>query len=295
MVMAGSKGGSPDPMKFFNQWMSGNMPSAGGSRNTSGLQGDVYMGTRDKQVRARGYGDHTRTVKVPKVVSADDAYKQFFKWGEKKRQDFIAQGILGGLLNEGAGVMEASRVWKTMVTEAAAYNDAGQQVSPWDIMSSYVKSSGGQNAWVQKGVFEINTQTGEQRYVGPGTYLGDGRAQQTDTRVDLTDPRTAQTIAMRAFQQAMGRNPNQGELTTFAAALAKAEKSNPISATTTTQYNMETGQVISQDSTTSGGLTAEARAMMGENQAKKDPEYGAYQAATTYQNALMQAVYGAPE
>lgn len=294
MALDKGSGGKPRGAEALEKLLAG-LGGGGQQTSISGLKGEVFMGTKKQQIRTRAYGDHTRTIKVPKTMSANDAYMQFFEWTEKKRKDFIAQGVLGGLLREGAGVMEASQVWKSMVSEAALYNAAGNNVTPWDIMSGYVKSSGGADAWVQQGVFEINTVTGERRYVGPGVYLGDGVAQQTDTRVDLTDPRTAQAIVTRAFQQAMGRNPQQGELSKFAAALTKAEKANPLTQTVTTTYNTETGQPISQNSVTSGGLTAEARAMIGENQAKKDPEYGAYQAATTYHDALMQAVYGSPE
>lgn len=288
MALDKSSGGG-EPPEWVKDIVAAAEAGAGQQQSISGLQGNVYMGTKKQQVRARGYGDHTRTVRVPNTMSANDAYMQFFQWNDKKRKDFIAQGILGGLLNEGAGMMEASKVWKAMVGEAAMYNAAGTQISPWDIMSGYVKQSGGAGAWVRQGDFEINSVTGERRYVGPQFKTT------TDTRVDLTDPRTAQAIATQVFQRAMGRNPKQGELERFAAALAKAEKANPITSVVTTEFDTTTGEAIGQNTVTSGGMTAEARAMIGENQAKKDPEYGAFQAATTYQGALEALVFGSPE
>jgi hypothetical protein len=113
--------------------------------------------------------------------------------------------------------------------------------------------------------------------------------------VDLTDPDTARAISTKLFQDLMGRDPGEGELTAFANALSAAEQSSPVVATTTTQYDMETGQPISSESTQAGGVTAEGKAYIQEQQLKKKKEYGAYQAATTYQGAFENLVFGSPE
>lgn len=259
--------------------------------------GKVYMGKGYNSA----YGPHGGSGGVAPDkghdlwVSTKEAESEFYKWSSKKQSDFTAQGILSGLLKLGDGPMEAGSLWKKLVKEASNYGAAGQKVTPIDLMASYVKASGGANAWTQQGVFEINTQTGERRYVGPGTYLGDGKSQQTDSRVDLTDPDTARAVATKLFQDMMGRDPGQGELGSFASALHSAEEASPVVSTTTTQYDLETGQPIGSDTTQSGGLTSEARSYIGEQQVKKKKEYGAYQAATTYQNAFDALIFGGPE
>jgi hypothetical protein len=228
-------------------------------------------------------------------MSIGEAEQEYYKWSSRQQKAFVDQGILSGLLKLGDGPMEGAALWKKLVKEAGQYGKAGKKVSPIDLMASYVKAHGGANAWKQAGVFEINTVTGERRYVGPGTYLGGGKAQQVDTRVDLTDPDTARAVATRLFQDMMGRDPGAGELGAFASALHQAEQANPVVSTTTTQYDLETGQPVSSSTQQSGGLTAEARAYIGEQQIKKKKEYGVFQAVTTYQNALESLVFGAPE
>ncbi|MFF9268623.1 hypothetical protein [Streptomyces rochei] len=276
----------PDPyLKALEQFAA----SGGKSKDP----GRVYMGPNKPPVRAEGRGYHQP--KGDWWVSTEEATQDYYRWSQKQQSDFVAQGVLTGLLKLGDGPLEGAALWKKLVKEASAYGAAGQKVSPVDLMASYVKASGGVNAWRQMGVFEVNTQTGERRYVGPGTYLGDGRAQQTDTRVDLTDPDTARATATRLFQDMMGRDPGQGELAAFANALHSAEQASPVVSTTTTQYDMETGQPLGSDTTQTGGMTAEAKAYLGEQQIKKKKEYGAYQAATTYANAFESLVFGSPE
>lgn len=270
----------------------------------TGGGGRVYMGD---SVSKRPRGADPRTWKNIQELdrkedrsvwlSENDALKDYYTWGLKKQSDFVAQGILSGMLRLGDGPLEGAKLWKKLVKEAAQYGAAGKKVRPIDLMASYVQAAGGTgaNAWRQQGVWEVNVVTGERRYSGPGTYLGDGKAQQTDTRIDLTDPDTARAMATRLFQDMMGRDPGQGELGGFAAALHEAERNSPVVSTTTTQYDMDTGQQLSSSTQQSGGLTAESRAYIGEQKIKGTKEYGAFQAATTYQGALENLVFGAPE
>lgn len=286
-----SSGKKPDPyLEALKQL------AAGGAASKD--SGRVYMGQR----RVRATAADERAGRAPRGtqsvwLSTDEASQDYYTWSTKQQADFVAQGILTGLLNLGDGPMEGAKLWKKLVKEAAEYGAAGKRVTPIDLMASYVQASGGTgaSAWKQQGVFEVNVQTGERRYVGPGVYLGDGRAQQTDTRVDLTDPDTARAVATRLFQDMMGRDPGSGELGAFASALHSAEQASPVVSTTTTQYDLETGQPISSDTTQSGGLTGEAKSYIGEQQIKKKKEYGVHQAVTTYQNAFESLIFGAPE
>lgn len=275
----------------------------GGGLGASG--GKVYMGDYAKYKVPKGAsaqgrknmmelgplevgGGHTGSIWMSKQA----AEQEFYTWDVKKQSDFLSKAIVGGMLKLGDGPLEAGKLWKKLVDEAALYGAAGKKVSPMDLLASYVQSAGGSNAWTSAGVWQINTVTGERRYVGPGTYLGNGKAQQVDTRVDLTDPDTAKAVATKLFQDLMGRDPGGGELTNFATALHTAEQNNPVVQTTTTQYNMDTGQPVNSSTTSTGGLSAEGQQYIGEQQVKKKKEYGAYQAATTYQNALDALVFG---
>lgn len=295
IASSGGSGGGLDP----NMLKALASLAAGPAGSTSG--GVVYMGSerytkggQDKgsgQQLPRGktmYGTHDI------AMSQDEAYKSYFTWSTKKQSDFVAQGILSGMLKLGDGPMEGSKLWKKLTAEAAMYGSVGKKVTPFDLMASYVQASGGANAWTNAGVWQINTVTGERKYTGPGTYLGNGQASETNTRVDLTDPDTAKSVATKLFQNMMGRDPGAGELGSFATALHAAEQNSPVVQNTTTQYDMNTGQPLSTSTQSSGGVTAEGKAYIGEQQVKKKKEYGAFQAATTYQNALESLVFGAP-
>lgn len=301
--------------------VSGTSPIGGGDSQGAALFGAaagggggiglVYMGDYPSYQAPRGASAQSRKniAELSRIeashrksnqrwMTTTDALTVYRDWSAKQRSDFVAKGILTGLLKPGDGVMEGAALWKKLVTEAGEFGKAGHAISPNDILKSYVDAAGGagKSAWRQMGgPFEINVQTGEKRYMGPGTYLGGGKALQTDTRVDLTDPDTARSIATKLFQDMMGRDPGQGELAAFADALHSAEQSSPVVTAQTTQYDMDTGQPLSTSTSTSGGLTAEARSLIGENQVKGKKEYGVTQAATTYQSAFDQVIFGGPQ
>lgn len=256
----------------------------------------VYMGRTNVRFRPKGAEEKGRLTRTDRWFTEDDAMAEYYNKPEAQRRAMIGQFVLAGLVPYGAGDLEGEDAWQKLVQTAARFGQAGNKVSPYDLLKSYVDASGGtaKNAWQNLGAFEVNVITGEKRYAGPGVYLGDGRASQTDTRVDLTDPDTARAMATKLFQQMMGRDPGAGELSSFARALATAEAANPVTQTTVTQYNMDTGQPISQDTTSSGGVSAEGKALIGENQIKGKKEYGVNQAVTTYQGALEQLIYGSP-
>lgn len=296
--MAITSGSTPDPKE-----LAALAALMGGTGGTGLGNGKVYMGPGPRYTKggqdkgSGGFLPRGKSMYGTKDLwsSPDEAYKDYFTWSQKKQGDFIAQGILSGMLKLGDGPMEGSKLWKKLVDESALYGGAGKKVSPFDIMASYVGASGGANAWKSAGVWSINTVTGERKYEGPGKYLGGGKALQTDTRVDLTDPDTAKAVATKLFQDMMGRDPGAGELGGFASALHNAEQNSPVVQNTTTQYDMETGQALNTSTTSSGGVSAEGKQYIGEQQVKKKKEYGAFQAATTYQNALESLVFGAPE
>jgi len=263
---------------------------------TSGGGGVVYMGRTTAPTAADERSGRAPRGTTDLWVTTDEANQDFYTWNKKKQNDFLSQGIVSGQLALGDGPMEAGKLWAKLGKEASLYGKAGQKVSPYDLLGSYVNAAGGsgKNAWVSVGAFQVNNVTGEKKFVGPGKYLGNGKAQQTDTRTDLTDPDTAKAIATKLFQDLMGRDPGQGELGAFATALSSAETANPISQTTTTEYDMNTGQALDTDIKSSGGVSADGKAYIGQQQIKKQKEYGAVQAATTYQNAFDNLIYGAP-
>lgn len=294
--MAITAGTKPDPKELAAlQALLGGGGATSGGRVYMGMTGNQLTGKNQDYLSPAAIAQLSRR-KVERWATEEEAMADFYKWPEKKRRDLLAQFVMGGILPAGAGVLEAEGEWKKLIQASSRFGQAGQKVTPYDLLASYVKAAGGsgKDAWRPMGAFEVNVVTGEKRYAGPGRYLGNGVAQQTDTRTDLTDPDTAKAIATKLFQDMMGRDPGAGELGAFANALHTAEASNPVTQTTTTSYNMETGQPLSQSTQSTGGMTAEGRAYLGEQQIKKGKEYGVTQAATTYQNAFENLIFGSP-
>ncbi|MDP9611549.1 hypothetical protein [Streptomyces demainii] len=285
MTITGKGDPSSDELEILKKYFG----SGSGGKSSGG--GRVFMGTTwDTSGPHGGSGAVAPDKKPTNIwVSEEEAMNDFYNWSNKQQRDFLAKGIIGGQLKLGDGPVEAGKFWSKLVKEAAKYGAAGKKVSPLDILAAYVGSSGGKSAWVRQGDFEINSVTGEKRYVGPRFKT------ETQSRVDLTDPDTARAMATKLFQDMMGRDPGAGELTAFGRALNEAERSSPVVQTTTTEYDMKTGESIGANTTSSGGLTADARAYIGEQQIKKKKEYGVNQAVTTYQNALENLIYGAPD
>lgn len=220
-------------------------------------------------------------------VTEDQADAQYFNWTQKQRDDFRAKGLLSGMLTQGAGDLEAYSLWQNLVKQSSLYGAQDKPVSPLDILSGYVQSNA-PGGWIKSsdGQWETNPVTGEKRYIGPKFKTT------TQSNVNLTDPATARAIATKIFQDLLGRDPNQGEIAAYANALSQSEANNPSVTTTTTQYDPTTGEPIGSNSVTAGGMTADGQQLLAEDQLKKGKEYGAVQAATTYENALLAAVGG---
>lgn len=218
--------------------------------------------------------------------SLDDATNQYFNWTQKQRDDFRAKGLLSGLLQQGAGDVEAYSLWQKLAQQASLYGAQGKEVGPMDILAGYLKANSNGGQWVKQGDFEINPITGEKRYIGPQFKTT------TQTNANLTDPATARAVATQVFQQLLGRDPNPGEIGAYAQALSTSEEQNPSTTTTTTQYDMTTGDAVGSSSVSTGGVTDQGRALLASDAIKKGKEYGATQAVTTYLNALESAVGG---
>jgi hypothetical protein len=111
-----------------------------------------------------------------------------------------------------------------------------------------------------------------------------------------------QGLAVKAFQDAIGRAPTQQELQSFLSSLNTAERSNPTvssGSTFTSRVTEKTGaksastadttSSTSSSSTSSGGLD---ETQFAQNYAESMQGYSGYQKATTYFDAMLGALRG---
>ena len=225
--------------------------------------GRVYYGIRAV------IGPHGQERAVDQYMTTDEAFMDFYKWDDKQRRDFIAQGVLAGQLPKGADITQASAWWQKLVNEAANFATAGvNKISPMDIAAGAVDAAG-------------------QQFGMPKTVTT------TRTNTNISDPMTAKAMTTGAFQQLLGRDPAPGELGQFAAALQAAEQAAPSTSTTTSTYSPE-GYLTNENVSTAGGITAQGEQQLLADKVKATSEYGVQQAATTFADATHRAIWGQP-
>lgn len=238
---------------------------SGASTPTSGGTKDplVYLGQNDRlqgEMRfTAGTGYYDKTGKASEIAG------QYYDWSQKTKDKFLTQLGLAGYDTSTMRDAQIAQLWAGYVGQAASYYQSGNKLTPWDILSKDM----------------------QQREA----YLNTPRSvTQTSTSYDMSTREDAHAIFLQAAQSLLGRDPTKSEISSFQKALNKYEKANPTKTTQTTNYLGDT--VTGQTSTTTGGVKEGARAVMATEDVKADPEYGAYQAATTYFDAMMDMIGG---
>lgn len=295
--------GGPSPSSSSSGEDAGANKFMSGGTAAGGAGGQVYMGQSYQGIGNAphgGSGSVAPDVGSPFTMPLNDAYNVFNSFSGKQVRDFVNKGIVAGQLQDDAGFMEAKALWKKLVDASAGLTAAKQNVTPMDVLDSYLSSgplgaagrTGSGSVWQTQyrggRKFLVNSQTGEVKYQGPQfetTY---------SKTIDLTDPTTAKAIATSVFQQLMHRDPGKGEMGQFASALTNAEQNSPVVTNTTTEYDMNTGEAVGQTNKSTGGFGADAKQYLAQQQAKGNKEYGAIQAATTYMPALENAIFNNP-
>jgi len=200
-----------------------------------------------------------------KTATLSQVAGQYYNWDQKTRDKFLSQLNLAGYDTNGMQDSQIAGMWASYAQQAAAYYAAGNSLTPWDILAKDMKQR--------------------------EAYMNTPRSvTQTSTSYDMSTREDAHAIFLQAAQSLLGRDPTKSEISAFQKALNAYEKAHPTVTTQTTNYMGDT--VTGQTSTTKGGVKEGARQLMAVEVVKRDPEYGAYQAATTYFDAMMQMIGG---
>ncbi|HLN76527.1 MAG TPA: hypothetical protein VK204_05735, partial [Nocardioidaceae bacterium] len=206
----------------------------------------------------------------------DDGVNQamgaWYAFDDAERSRIMKKMWFLGLLKDPSDFEGGYKVWSAAVDHASRFASMGREMDPRDVLD----------------IMGNATQAEKDRQKARG-YAG-GTFTQKSTSIDLTDPTEAKAFITAAFQQSMGRDPNDAEIRSMTDALHRGQQADPKVTTTTTKYD-DNGQPINSSSTSSGGLNAEAYISA---QASADPEAGAHQAASQLFPALMQALQAPP-
>lgn len=197
-------------------------------------------------------------------AKASEAANLYFTWDDKTRNKFLSNLSLAGYDVSGLKDDQIAKLWGGYVGLAAQYQSQGKNLSPWDVLGKDIS---------------------QRESVQPRTVTSTTKAYNISTFED------AYGIFQNVAQQLLGRDPTKAETAKLKVIMNQYEQAHP---TTTTYESTYMGSQLQdrQAVKTAGGVTQEARAAIAEAEAKKNPEYGAYQAATNGMNWLMDMVKG---
>jgi hypothetical protein len=243
--------------------------SLSGSSSSGGTKDPlVFLGYANKKLPEHfnvgstdpNYYDNLLGLKTQKLSAVSN---QYYNWDDKTKNKFLTQLGLAGYDTQSMKDSQIAQLWGNYAAQAAQYYSQGKKVTPWDILAK----------------------DREQREA----YMNTPRSvTQTSTAYDMSTREDAHAIFLQSAQSLLGRDPTKAEITAFQKSLNAYERAHPTTTTTTTNYMGDT--VTGQSSTTKGGVKDSARQLMAMEDVKADPEYGAYQAATTYYDAMMEMI-----
>lgn len=218
------------------------------------------------------------------------------QWSQDQLRQFVNKGIVNKVpgFDVGMGMPQIQSAWQSLVQSSILFNQGlkpGQDPwTPMDVMDTWSNQKG-KFGTQRQGDWIFDVATGERI-----KYVGKTSRTTTSKQVDLSSPEQAQALVTQVLREAIGRAPTAAELAKFKASINGYEKANPTVTTTTEQLTPDlssgTVNVSSQSSTTSGGVSDAVRAALITDPTEKTKEYGKYQSATTYWDAMMQMIGG---
>lgn len=199
-----------------------------------------------------------RVTTAPDERDLDSAVNDFYTWSEAERGAWGQRLYKAGMLRDPDDYDGMLKAWQYAVEQAAGMWTHGKKpVTPWQFIDLLDSGQGPQG--------------------GPKTTKSTSKSYQIPSESEARAAITA------IFQDQLGRDPTDGELSRYRSMWIGQARQNPATTTTTTTTD-PTGNTTSS-STTSGGF--DPRGFLVQ-EAQGDPEYGALQSATTYYNVLEQ-------
>jgi len=219
--------------------------------NGPGRPRGTYNDQVVRHIAANTPGDTLKLSDAKNAIFADDAYRG------KVAQQMVAAGLLDPTQINDLGAIQ--KAWNQVVGQAAAFYAAGNYRTPEEVIAL------------------INVQRKHTKTFPRTTTADSTQAQDFGT--------DGPSRIRATLQQTLGRAPTAGEMATYQAGLNAAAQANPQQQHSVTTQDANGNTVT--NTTNSGGI--DPTEVLGQ-MAQTDPEYGAYQASTTYMDALKQAI-----
>ena len=260
------------------------MPGAGDERVFFGTEPDPDSGLGgadlERASRAAGFDQYGRVTeddykpsgetggKRDKTVTYAAALNRPYLWDDEQVSAAMKKFRQAGI--NVTNFDELTSAWKSLVDRASqTYSLSGgkRKVSPWDVLEMSKR---------------------EAETAGTFTDFENGTQTRTATSVSEVSEGASWQVLQQTLSTLLGRDPSDQEMRDYAYRMNTLAAKNPSVTETITRYRA--GEAVSQESSTSGGFDAEDMAKAAYDEAQDDPEYARVQGATTYWNAMMQAI-----
>lgn len=219
--------------------------------------------------------------RVPLYLTEDQAVEKLAELNDTELAALGQRMYRAGMISDPASIKAITSGWAELVQIAALkLQGANRHVTPWQVLDL-------QEAMT----LDAGTGPAGQGVGGGGGYKGPRSLTKREKNFTIPTAEEADSITRTMFQNLLGRDPDEAEMGRYRSLLIGKAKQNP-QVTTTTQKFDAFGNTVDTSSTSAGGFTATMAQESVRDKAQADPEYGAYQAATTYMNALQQAIGG---
>lgn len=227
----------------------------------------VYMGSTVTSVGQDANDRRSGSTKSPTLMSVDTAVGSFNDPSLFSSTDIAYLGktlYKAGIIGNPGDYDAIQAQWAKAVQDAAmAFTIAGRKITPMEMLAQKIA-------------------------LRTGTGAAGGSRSDTSTSVSIPSPQDAEAVVKNVFQQAVGRDPTAHELAKYSTLIAGIAKSSPSTSTTTT--TSDGTNTHSSTSTTNRGVTTTGLGQAVLDKVQADPEYAAYQSATTYFNAMLKAI-----
>ena len=244
--------------------------ASGGGLGAAKQGPTVYLGQSGKYLGST-------FVQTDKRLSVDQAKSDIYSWSDEERTQWGKRLYGAGLLDDANDWDGMIKAWGYAVEQTAGLNAGSKpNLTPWNFIGLLE----------QQGAFKENLAARAKRDNAEAEALRRASMKHVSTSYNAIPDRSDADAAIKTlFREQLGRDPEDGELDRYASMMLRKMKADP-------------GKSVSVSDPVTGTTTSRSYAGfnpagMLEDKVKADPEWGAYQAATTYYNALQGAI-GAP-
>lgn len=211
----------------------------------------------------------SEVVSTSKAQTVQRALNQPYLWDEEELDEAMKKMQDAGL--DVKSFDDVNSVWQGLVERAAktyTFSEGEKKVTPWDVLDLIKREDETANGGEDPDNF---------------THVSTSKTVQ-----DISEGEAWSTLQSN-LSRMLGRDPSDQEVRDFTHRMNTLAARNPAISRTISTYkdgrltNSTTKEVES-------GFTADDMAMTAYENAQADPEYGAYQAASTYYNAAISAL-----